>query len=85
MSRYREADLSRLRVGPAGERTTRVRVAQFARPLAPSAAAAVLDSLPDQLAGRALRALVDRVAAAHRGGRPVVVMCGGHPQSSPRS
>jgi hypothetical protein len=78
MSRYREADLSRLTVGSAAGRTTRVRVEEFARALDPGAAAAVLDSLPDQFAGRQLRELTDRVAEAHRRGRPVVAMCGGH-------
>jgi hypothetical protein len=78
MSRYREADLTRLTVGTFGQRSTRVRIEDFARPLAPGAAAAVLDSLPDQLAARALREVVDRVAEAHRQGRPVVAMCGGH-------
>jgi hypothetical protein len=78
MSRYREADLARLTVGSAAQRLTRVGVEEFARTLDPRAAAAVLDSLPDLLAGRQLRELTDRVAEAHRRGRPVVVMCGGH-------
>ena len=78
MSRYREADLSALAVGSVADRPTRVSVDQFARPLDPAAAQAVLAALPDQLAGRALRELVDVTAAAHRAGRPVVVMCGGH-------
>ncbi len=78
MSRYREADLSRLRVGSVSARPTRVRVEDFARPLDPKVAAAVLGSLPDQLAARDLRELVSRVARSHRQGRPVVVMCGGH-------
>ncbi len=78
MSRYPEADLARLVVGTFAQRATRVRVEDFARPLAPAAALAVLDSLPDQLAARALREVVDRVAEAHRSGRPVVAMCGGH-------
>ena len=78
MSRYREADLTRLAVGAFEQRATRVRIEDFARPLAPEAAAAVLDSLPDQLAARALREVVDRVAESHRRGRPVVAMCGGH-------
>jgi hypothetical protein len=78
MTRYREADLSRLAVGSVADRPTRVRVEEFARPLDPAAARAVLDALPDQLAGRALRELVEVTAAAHRAGRPVVLMCGGH-------
>ena len=78
MSRYREADLTRLAVGAFEQRVTRVRIEDFAQPLAPEAAAAVLGSLPDQLGARALREVVDRVAEAHRRGRPVVAMCGGH-------
>lgn len=78
MSRYREADLSRLTNASVDDRPTRVSVADFARPLDPPSARAVLASLPDQLAARALREVVARVAAARREGRPVVVMCGGH-------
>src|SRR5437762_1037441 len=78
MSRYPEADLSRLVVGSVEDRATRVDVSQFARPLDPAVARAVLEALPDQLAGRALRELVSRTAAARRDHRPVVVMCGGH-------
>ncbi len=78
MGRWREADLSRLQVGGVAERPTRVRVEDFAGPLDPQAAAAVLRSLPDQLAARALREVVARTLAAHRGRRPVVAMCGGH-------
>lgn len=78
MGRHREADLSRLRVGSVAERPTRVRVEDFARPLDPHAAAAVLRSLPDQLGARDLREAVARVAAAHRARRPIVAMCGGH-------
>ena len=78
MGRYPEADLSRLAVGPLAARPTRVRVEDFARPLDPAAARAVLDSLPDQLAARDLREVIARVAQSRRLGRPVVAMCGGH-------
>ncbi|HET7224718.1 MAG TPA: hypothetical protein VFK69_03300 [Candidatus Eisenbacteria bacterium] len=78
MSRFPEADLARLSVGRVADRPTRVRVEDFARPLDPAAARAVLDALPDQLAARALREVVARIARAHAGGRPVVAMCGGH-------
>ena len=78
MSRYREADLSRLTNGSIADRPTRVSVADFATPLDPAAARAVIASLPDQLAARALREVVARIAGARREGRPVVVMCGGH-------
>ncbi len=78
MSRYREADLSRLSVGSVAARPTRVRIEEFARPLEPAAARTLLASLPDQLAALALREAVARVAAAHRASRPVVAMLGGH-------
>jgi len=78
MSRYREADLSRLGVGSVSARPTRVSVADFARPLVPAAAKALLDSLPDQLGARALRELVAHTLVAHRDRRPVVAMIGGH-------
>src|SRR5689334_24222842 len=78
MSRYREADLRQLAVGSVADRATRVEVSEFARPLDPAVAAAMMAALPDQLAGRALRELVSRTAAARRDGRPVVAMCGGH-------
>ncbi|MFI5370370.1 MAG: hypothetical protein ACHQ52_02355 [Candidatus Eisenbacteria bacterium] len=78
MGRYREADLTRLTVGSVVNRPTRVRVEDFARPLDPAAAAAVLEALPDQLAARALREVIDRTVTAVRAGRPVVAMLGGH-------
>jgi hypothetical protein len=78
MSRYREADLGRLSITSVESRATRVTVADFARPLEPAAAAALLASLPDQLAARSLREIVARTVAARREGRPVVAMCGGH-------
>ncbi len=78
MSRYREADLSKLTRLSAHERPTKVLVADFARPLDPRAAAAVIASLPDQLAARTLREVIARTVTAHRAGRPVVLMLGGH-------
>jgi hypothetical protein len=78
MGRHPEADLRRLRYGSVAERPTRVRVADFARPVPAPAARALLDSLPDQLAARTLREVVARTVAARRAKRPVVAMCGGH-------
>lgn len=78
MGRFREADLSRLNVGAIADRATRVVVEDFAGPLAPAAAAALIDSMPRQLAAVALREVVDRILAAHRDRRPVIAMCGGH-------
>jgi hypothetical protein len=78
VSRHREADLARLVRQPASERATRVSVREFARPLDPRAAAALLAALPDQLAGRAFREVVARTVGAYRAGRPVVLLAGGH-------
>jgi hypothetical protein len=78
MSRYREADLTRLRVGSVAARSTRVRVEEFAKPLDPAAARAVIAALPDQLAARALREVIERIAIAHREHRPVLALIGGH-------
>lgn len=78
MSRWREADLSQLSITSVDARATRVSVADFARPLAPEAARAVIASLPDQLGAVALREVIGRVVKARRDGRPVVVMLGGH-------
>jgi hypothetical protein len=78
MSRYREADLAKLTVGSVQDRKARVRVEEFARALEPAAARTLLRSMPDQLAARALREAVARVAEAHRTRRPVVAMLGGH-------
>ena len=78
MGRFREADLSRLVVGSVAARSTRVSIADLARPLDPSAAMAVIDSLPRQLGAEVLREAIARTSRSHRAGRPVVVMCGGH-------
>src|SRR5262245_12191577 len=78
MGRYREADLSRLGVGSVAARSTRVSVADLARPLDPAAATTVIDALPRQLGAEALREAVQRTARSHLEGRSVVAMCGGH-------
>lgn len=78
MSRFAEADLTRLQRMPAADRATKVSVVDLARPLDPAAAAAFMAALPDQLAGRALREVVARIVAACRAKRPVIVMAGGH-------
>lgn len=78
MGRFPEADLSKLTRMPVADRPTKVSVDQLARPLAPEAAGALLASLPDLLAARALKDVVARTVAAHRAGRPVVLLLGGH-------
>jgi hypothetical protein len=78
MGRYPEADLSKLQRLSAEDRPTKVSVTEFARPLEPAAAAALLRSLPDQLAARTLRDVIERTVAARSAARPIVLMLGGH-------
>jgi hypothetical protein len=78
MSRYPEADLSRLTTLSVHDRPARVTVAQFAGPPTPAAAAALVDSFPHLLAGDVVRAVVDAVVASYRAGRPVVLLLGAH-------
>jgi hypothetical protein len=78
MGRYKEADLSKLERLSAADRPTKVSVTEFARALEPAAAAALLRSLPDQLAARTLREVIARTAEAHEQRRPIVLMLGGH-------
>jgi hypothetical protein len=76
---YREADLSRVRTVPVTERANKVDRSLLATPPAGDRRlAAVLDSLPDQLAARDLRAVIAGVAQAKRRGRGVVLLLGGH-------
>jgi hypothetical protein len=75
---------------PVARRPNKVRAEEFARPPAPVAAdggapgaggrtfASFLESLPDILVARDFRQLVSAVLGAHRTGRAVVVMLGGH-------
>lgn len=79
MSRFGEVDPNDLRLISVRERSTKVTLEQFGRPLAdPSPALALIESLPDVLAGRTLREIVDAIAQAHREGRPVVALVGAH-------
>jgi deoxyhypusine synthase len=57
-----------------------VRLADFARPLAPGATfGQFLDTLPNVLAARDFRELARRIAHAHRTGRTFLLMAGAHP------
>ncbi|HXV90215.1 MAG TPA: hypothetical protein VD707_02540 [Gemmatimonadales bacterium] len=78
MTDYREADLSRVRTVPIAERANKVDPSLLARlPGADRHFAAFWGALPDVLAARDLRFVVDRIVAA-AGRRAVVVMLGGH-------
>jgi hypothetical protein len=77
VTRFREADLSRIRPEPVAERHSKVGIADFARPVTPGMAA-ILDAMPRILAGGSLREAVAATARAASAGRPVIAMVGGH-------
>ena len=73
-----EADLSRVRTVPIAHRPNKVRAEEFAAPPgADRSFGAFLHSLPDVLAARDFRRIVDALANATRR-RAVVAMAGGH-------
>jgi hypothetical protein len=77
--RYNEADLGRVRTVPVGARHNKVDPTLLATPPADDRSfSAFLDSLPDVLAARDLRAVIAGVAGARRLGRAVVLLVGGH-------
>jgi hypothetical protein len=74
-----EADASRLRTVPFQGRKNKVDPSVMARAPGPdSSFRGFLDSLPDVLAARDLRAVIAHVAASARGGKGVVLLLGGH-------
>lgn len=76
---YREADLSRLTTIPVGGRRNKLEQRLLATPPGPDHSfSAFLNSLPDVLAARDLRQIVQAVASARREGRGVIVLLGGH-------
>ena len=76
---YREADLGRVRTVPVGTRRNKVEPSLLAAPPGDDRSfQAFLDSLPDVLAARDLRAVVAAVSRAARERRGVVLLLGGH-------
>jgi hypothetical protein len=76
---YHEADLGRVRTVPVGSRRNKVDPTLLASPPGDDRSfAAFLDSLPDVLAARDLRAVIAGVAGAAGSGRAVVLLVGGH-------
>ena len=73
------ADLSRVTTYPLASRSNKVRVDEFARPVAASSSLGdFLDGLPDVLAVKVLRELAAAIVQARAEGRPVVVAAGAH-------
>ncbi len=76
---YEPADLSRIRTRKLADREHLVTRKQFRAPVAPDGSALdLLDSLPDILQAKALKAVAREVAQAVKNQRPVVAACGGH-------
>lgn len=76
---YREADLSRLKTVPIAGRANKVEEQFLAKPPGTDRSFhAFLDSLPDILAARDLRTVMNHIAQAHRSGRGVILLLGGH-------
>jgi hypothetical protein len=79
MSRYREADLSRIRTYPVKQRRSLVATANLYRaPADPASFAQFLDSWPDALAARDLRRLIGYLDQARRRKAGILVMAGAH-------
>jgi hypothetical protein len=77
--RYREADLTRVTTVPVAVRRNKVDPQLLAAaPAADRSFAAFLSSLPDVLAARELRQVIDAIASAKNKGRGVILLLGGH-------
>jgi hypothetical protein len=77
--RYREADLTRVTTVPVAVRRNKVDPHVLASaPATDRSFAAFLASLPDVLAARELRQVIDAVASAKNKGRGVILLLGGH-------
>jgi hypothetical protein len=75
----READLSKVRTIPVARRPNKVSASEFAHPPGDDRSfAAFIDALPDVLAARDLRRVVDAIVNAAKTKRGVVAMLGGH-------
>ena len=76
---YEEFDLSGVKTYPLKSRTSKVSVDDFSRPVGPdSSVGALLDSLPDVLAGAAFKAIVRAIRDAKRTEGGIVWGMGAH-------
>ncbi len=79
MSPYREPDFGQIRTVSIGARASKVDPTLLAHvPSADTSFHGFLDSLPHILAADLLRRVASGIVAAHRAGRGVVLMAGGH-------
>jgi len=79
MSNSGPLDFKDLKTYSLFSRPSKVGVESFARPLAAGATLAdFIGSLPDQLLGHDFPELINRLAAAHKNGRPIILGMGAH-------
>ncbi|MFA7346223.1 MAG: hypothetical protein WCZ86_00550 [Desulfurivibrionaceae bacterium] len=79
MKKYQPLDFSGLNTYSIHGRYSKVTVDNFAKPLAPgSTLREFIASLPEQLLGVDFPELVDRLAASHNNGRPIMIGMGAH-------
>jgi len=80
MSKYTQADLSKIKTISIKTRKSKVSPKQFAKPFNPAkqSFAEFTRSLPDILAAAQLKDLADEIARARKSKKPVIVMMGAH-------
>ena len=79
MKKYPQLDLSGVRTYSVAERENKVATHEFGKPLQKGASfAEYFDSLPDILAGRELRAVIDAIVTAKKNDRPIIITMGAH-------
>ena len=78
-SKHPRIDLQRLKTMSISDRKSKVNVEQFAAPhRAGASVGQFLDHLPDILAGRSVREVIEAIADAHTHRKPVVAAMGAH-------
>lgn len=76
----RHLDLRKIKTHPLAKRRSKVNLGEFAVPWGPGGKfSAFLETLPDILAARSLREVVEAMVTARLGGKPVVIGMGAHP------
>jgi hypothetical protein len=74
-----DVNLDQLRTHSLFDRPSKVQASHLGKPLGPGATVdQLLESLPDQLAGSALRRWRDTLLASHAADRPIIAALGGH-------
>ncbi len=79
MSRYPEIDLHRIRTISIARRKSKIQKLHLAKPVVPSSSFwDFWESLPSILAGKNLKALVEKIVLAIEKKKPILWMCGAH-------